>query len=393
MSLSDQRQRQQQQPWWMPEFLDSQESLDPAQASQTGPFWLVPLKVGDFGIIHTSGDNSFNDGGLIDYPIVQLLRKTDKGIEAGYGTTRLGGRAGLSQVPRENIILGASLTGPGRVDLVQDVMDPPRILFNSTFKNFDCYIHHLDATGPRHAWIRTKAPPTVDTPAIWSFRARCTLKHHSERGHGPRVRLFCSQSSLDSKIGLFEPTVPLQDDIPLRDVYALDVIIEITIGTDVKHPHSYIPPQRAGSFDSWSQAFRVAIRIEFQDRGGLMKAQYLHSPRINPVLSRYRSLKVEDLGNELNHMDVSWLYCIKTLATLLNWRWKPENNPVRENLTQAVWAPYYIRLFSIDFDFHNQRLVLDEPQSVEMQCPRLVAPLEETSSSFIQGSTDLDEDP
>jgi len=31
---------------------------------------------------------------------------------------------------------------------------------------------------------------------------------------------------------------------------------------------------------------------------------------------------------------------------------KPENNSVRDNLTQAVWALYSIRLFIIDFDFH-----------------------------------------
>ncbi|KAF5979965.1 hypothetical protein FCOIX_5093 [Fusarium coicis] len=77
--------------------------------------WLVPLKVGDFGIIYTGGNNCLDDGGLIDYPIVQLLRETDKGIEAGYGTALLEGRAGLCQVPRENVELGAFLTGPDRM--------------------------------------------------------------------------------------------------------------------------------------------------------------------------------------------------------------------------------------------------------------------------------------
>ncbi|KAF5608084.1 uncharacterized protein FSUBG_4908 [Fusarium subglutinans] len=120
-----------------------------ALEKETGPFWLVPLKVGDFGIIHTGGknNNSLDDGNLIDYPIVQLLRRTDKGIKAGYGTTLLEGRAGLCQVPLENIRLGASLTGPG-VPLVQDAMYPPRLLFNTVFKNFDCYIDFLQVTDP-----------------------------------------------------------------------------------------------------------------------------------------------------------------------------------------------------------------------------------------------------
>lgn len=161
------------------------------------------------------------------------------------------------------------------------------------------------------------------------------------------------------------------------------LLSRITTDPKVEHPHSYLQPPgersltpRSIAFNSWSQAFRVGIRIEFQE-GGVWKHMYPHSARQCPVLSLYKSLKVEDLGNELNHIDLFWLYCIKTLATLLNWRWKSENNPVRDNLTQAVWTPDRIRLLSIDFDFHNQRLVIDEPQSVEMECPWLLI-LEET---------------
>ncbi|KAG5755648.1 hypothetical protein H9Q70_001714 [Fusarium xylarioides] len=371
MSSSD------QEPWWMPKFLDSQESLDPAQAlpasleKSTGPFWLVPLKVGDFGIIYTGGDNS-SDRGLIKYPIVQLLRKTDKGIVAGYGTTLLQGRAGLCRVPRENIQLGAFLTGPDRVGLVQDVLYPPLLQFNSTFKNFDCYIHHLEFPDSRDIWIRTKAPPTVEIAAIWSFRIHRKLKHDRRLRHDPRVQLFQTQWSEDSKISLFEASVP-RECTPLEKRSAVNVIIEITIDPDVEHPHSYLQLPIVRLFDSSGQAFRVGIRIEFQDEGGVSKTRYLSSTRICTVLSLYKSLKVEDLGSELSHIELSWLNCMKTLATLLNWRWKPGNDPIRENLTQAVWAPYRIRLLSIDFDFHNQRLVLDEPQPVEMQCPRLLA--------------------
>ncbi|KAF5539883.1 hypothetical protein FMEXI_8741 [Fusarium mexicanum] len=343
---------------------------------ETGPFWLVPLKVGDFGIIHTGGknNNSLDDGNLIDYPIVQLLRRTDKGIKAGYGTTLLEGRAGLCQVPLENIRLGASLTGPGRVSLMQDAMYPPRLLFNTVFKNFDCYIDFLQVTGPRDVWIRTKAPPT-DGPAIWSFRIQRKLKHNHRRklDHSLRVQLFHTQWSKDSKISLFELSVPTQGT-PLEHGTTVNVIIEITIDPNLEHPRSYLQLSRIGPFDSWSQAFRVGIRIEFQDGGEDWKTLYLHSTRYCCVIPWYKSLKVEDLGKELNHIDLSWLYCMKTLATLLNWRWKPKNDPVRDNLTRVVWAPYRIRLLTIHFKFHDQCLVIDEPQPVEMQCPRLLAP-------------------
>ncbi|KAF5705626.1 hypothetical protein FMUND_12066 [Fusarium mundagurra] len=358
MSSSD------QEPWWMPKFLDSQESLDPAQALQAvtsleAPhvLWLVPLKVGDFGIIHTGGNNSLSDGGLVDYPTVQLLRRTDKGIEAGYGTTLLEGRAGLCQVPEKASNLELSSQG-----------------LTGTFKNFDCYIHYLNLPNSRNIWIRTKAPQTVGIPAIWSFRTQRELKHvrRRERGHNTSVKLFHTQWSQDSKISLFEASVP-QEGTPLEEGSAVNVIIEITIDPGVEHSHSYLQFPLVRPFDSSCQAFRVGIRLEFQDEGEVWKSEYLSSTRHFPVLSLYKSLKVEDLGNELNHIDLSWLNCMKTLATLLNWRWKPEDNPVRENLTQAVWVPYCIRLLSIDFDFHNQRLVLDETQSVEMQCPRLLA--------------------
>ncbi|PNP84695.1 hypothetical protein FNYG_01789 [Fusarium nygamai] len=173
-------------------------------------------------------------------------------------------------------------------------------------------------------------------------------------------------------ISLFEAKVP-REGTPLNDGSAIHLIVKITIDPDVEHPHSYLQHPRVRPFDSWGQALRVGIRIEFKDEGGDWQTRYLSTARHYPILSLYKLLEVEDLGDELNHMDLSWLHCMKTLATLLNWRWKPEDNPVKENLTQAVWTPYRIRLLSIDFDFHNQRLVLDEPQPVEMQCPRLLA--------------------
>ncbi|KAF5531140.1 hypothetical protein FNAPI_13363 [Fusarium napiforme] len=376
MSFPDQDQGQQQPP---PELCTFK--VTSALSGETAAYleapdvsWLVPLKVGDFGIIYTGGNNSLDDGGLIDYPIVQLLRETDKGIEAGYGTTLLEGRAGLCQVPRENIQLGAFLTGPGRVSLMQDVLYPPRLQFTSTFKNFDCFVHrilNLDYLDATNIWIRTKAPPTIGLPAIWSFRTQRNLRYDGTRGKGhkdPRVLLFYTQWSEDSMISLFDAKVPRRS-APLNDRNAVYLIVEITVDPNVEHPHSYIQHPQVCPFDSGGQALRVGIRIEFIDEGGNWHTSYLSaSTRRNPILSLYKSLKVEELGNELNHIELRWLHCMKTLATLLNWRWKPE-----DNITQAVWAPYRIRLLSIDFDFHNQRLALNEPQAVEMQCPRLLA--------------------
>jgi hypothetical protein len=80
---------------------------------------------------------------------------------------------------------------------------------------------------------------------------------------------------------------------------------------------------------------------------------------------------------------------MKTLATLLGWQWKPENNPFRDNLAQAVWAPYRTRLFAADFDFHNQHLVIHEPQPVWMKCPKLLTS-EETSLEIIRKFPALD---
>ncbi|KAF5577230.1 hypothetical protein FPANT_10535 [Fusarium pseudoanthophilum] len=376
-SDQDQNQGQQQpppEPWWEPKTFKVTSALSGETAAYLEAFdvlWLVPLKVGDFGIIYTGGNNSLDDGGLIDYPIVQLLRETDQGIEAGYGTTLLEGRAGLCQVPRENIELGAFLTGPGRVSLMPGVENPPRLQFTSTFKNFDCFvpcIRNLDYLDATNIWIRTKAPPTIELPAIWSFGTPRHLRYDRNRGQNPRVQLFYTQWSEDSMISLFEANVPRRS-APPNDRTAVYLIVEITVDPDVEHPHAYIPHRQVCPFDSGGQALRVGIRIEFIDEGGNWHTSYLSaSTRRYPILSKYKSLKVEELGNELNHIDIRWLHCMKTLATLLNWRWKPE-----DNITQAVWAPYRIRLLSIDFDFHNQRLVLNEPQPVEMQCPRLLA--------------------
>ncbi|RKK55245.1 hypothetical protein BFJ67_g4345 [Fusarium oxysporum f. sp. cepae] len=192
-------------------------------------------------------------------------------------------------------------------------------------------------------------------PTVWSFRTqRKTILKPSPRSYtlnpNERIQIFSTQWNKDTRISLFDKAVP-REGTPLEHWPAVNVMIEITIDPDVEYPHSYLRLPTLGPFDSWSQAFRVGIRIEFQG-GGIWKSRYLSTTHYCPVSSMYKSLKAEDLGNELNHIELSWLHCMKTLATLLNWRWKPENNPVRDNLTQAVWALYSIRLFIIDFDFH-----------------------------------------
>ncbi|KAI3587566.1 hypothetical protein IWW34DRAFT_875807 [Fusarium oxysporum f. sp. albedinis] len=309
----------------------------------------------------TGRNNSLNDGRLFNCPIVQLLRKPDKGIEAGYGTTRLEGRTGLCQVPLANIQLGAVLSRPGPEGgggiAPITATNTPRLLFNSMFNNFDCYVNslRLPESSPLDIWIRTKAPPTAGMPTVWSFRTqRKTILKPNPRSYtlnpNERIQFFSTQWNKDTRISLFDKAVP-REGTPLEHWPAVNVMIEITIDPDVEYPHSYLRLPTLGPFDSWSQAFRVGIRIEFQG-GGIWKSRYLSTTHYCPVSSMYKSLKAEDLGNGLNHIELSWLHCMKTLATLLNWRWKPENNPVRDNLTQAVWALYSIRLFIIDFDFH-----------------------------------------
>lgn len=108
-------------------------------------------------------------------------------------------------------------------------------------------------------------------------------------------------------IGLFGAKVPRRST-PLNDATAVYVIVEITVDPDVEHPHAYLQHPEVCHFDSGGQALRVGIRIEFKDERGNWQTSYLSAPtRRYPILSLYKSLKVEELGNELNHIDLGLL--------------------------------------------------------------------------------------
>jgi hypothetical protein len=196
--------------------------------------------VGDLGIIHTGGNNSLN-GKLIDYLNVQLLRKTEKGLDTGDGTPDLYGLAGLCQVPLANIQLGALLLRPGKLDVVPV---NPRLQFNSIFKNFDCYVTSVEVPedlSPPDLWIRTKAPPIAEMPAIWSFRTHRTTIFKEKATSSERVQLFRHrQRPQDApRILALSIMVPCKGT-PLKVGSAVNVMIEITIDPAIEHPHSYI---------------------------------------------------------------------------------------------------------------------------------------------------------
>jgi hypothetical protein len=149
--------------------------------------------------------------------------------------------------------------------------------------------------------------------------------------------------------------------------------MEITCDREIKHPSPWVQIPVVGPFDSWYQATRLGIRIEFQDEKGQWKSQYLKSDYHEMVASRTSPAEITALGEEIHHMDITWVDAIKIIATLLHWRWQPDGAMSRQILT-----PFIIKRRSMNFNFHSQQLVIDNIPLVDVPCPKLLT-LDETS--------------
>ncbi|KAL6920872.1 hypothetical protein FSHL1_004848 [Fusarium sambucinum] len=216
-------------------------------------------------------------------------------------------------------------------------------------------------------WIRTRTPNDGNIPAIFTFRT------HPRRLTKERfVFIFNGQTgTLPIK---FRPVVPAELT-SLAGGSLVNVVIEITIDPNDRHPYAYARMPTVGPFDCWNEALRLAVRFEFEDEQG-WHTQYLKQEKLQVFSARIKE-KSSEFGDEVDHIDLGWLHSTKMLAALLNWEWSPPDNAI----TRRVWVPYSNRLRVIEFDFFNQRLVVGNCQPTSKPIPRLLT-LNETSDQI-----------
>ncbi|EYB34529.1 hypothetical protein FG05_12059 [Fusarium graminearum] len=217
-------------------------------------------------------------------------------------------------------------------------------------------------------WVRTTTHANSDRPAVWTFRT-----------HPRRLTKERFITIFNAPIGCypirFRPLTP-EYCTSLVAGSVVNVVVEITIDPTQRHPYAYSRMPAVGSFDCWDQAFRLAIRIEFED-AGKWKTVYLRQENIYVFATKIKAMKTSQFGEELNHIELSWCHSIKIMAALLNWEW----TPTTDILAQRVWVPYFNRLRVTHYDFLNQCLVVSDSESTTKQVPRLLT-LDETARNI-----------
>ncbi|KAF4989132.1 hypothetical protein FGRMN_9317 [Fusarium graminum] len=263
----------------------------------------------------------------------------------------------------------------------------------SQIKNSDSSLQKLKIRGPftglnwcvplaeglmheANMWIGTKIPSVDDMPAMWSFRTQ-PKRLTARRGVG-----ILYGSRKNSQPVRLRRIMPVEEG-RLVPGSIINVVLEIMIDAEIKHPYSYLQLPAIGPLDCWSEAFRLAIRIEFEDEGKWY-SKYLTQASVIPFSSRYKNSKQpDDPAYGINNIDVDWIHAIKTVSALLNWRWQPDNA-----LSRRVWSPYVTRTRTMEFDFFNQQLVIGTLPITDKQCPRVLT-LDETSD-LIEAEFGLD---
>jgi len=86
-----------------------------------------------------------------------------------------------------------------------------------------------------------------------------------------------------------------------------------------------------------------------------------------------QSSETAALGEGVQHIKVTWHHAMKIIATLLNWRWQPDNA-----MSSQIWAFFVTKRRTMNFDFFNQRLVIGNVPVVDKQLPKLLT-LDQTS--------------
>jgi hypothetical protein len=158
-------------------------------------------------------------------------------------------------------------------------------------------------------WIRSTIHGGGNKPAMWEFRT------HPRRLTKERF-VFIFHGRTNTLPVRFRPVVPAE----LTSLVAgslVNVVIEITINPNDKHPYAYARMPTVGPFDCWNEASRLAVRFEFEDEQG-WHTQYLKQEKVQLFSARIKSSSSE-LGDEVNHIDLGWVHSIKMLAALLNW--------------------------------------------------------------------------
>ncbi|KAM5517190.1 hypothetical protein FOXYSP1_04141 [Fusarium oxysporum f. sp. phaseoli] len=209
-------------------------------------------------------------------------------------------------------------------------------------------------------FIRTTTPRDASTrsPAMWTFRT------HPRRVTVDKRIVVLGGYGNNTQPPKFRPSIPLEGT-NLGPGSLVNVVIEITVDPTTRHPFSYVKLPKSGPFDCWKEAFRLGIRIEFEEEG-VWKTRYIRQDYFSTFTGKVKSMKPRDFGEELNLLELGWLHSIKTIGALLNWRWQQDE----EVLVQRVWVPYCCRLRAIDFDFFKQQLVVSDVPYVAKQRPQ-----------------------
>ncbi|KAF9773259.1 hypothetical protein IL306_008954 [Fusarium sp. DS 682] len=192
-------------------------------------------------------------------------------------------------------------------------------------------------------WIRTTTPATDTEPAMWSFR---TLPKRLTSING--IAVFYGNRRTTQPVR-FRHTVPVEGT-PLGPGSTVNIVVEITKDPNTRHTHSYLSVPIVGPLDCWTEAFRVGIKIEYEDNGKWYM-MYLRQNRMTMFSTTYGSVIPDDLGKSIEKIDTTWIHMIKIMAALLNWRWQPENS-----LTKHIYVPYLNRTRTMD----PKLLTLDE---------------------------------
>ncbi|RBQ73882.1 hypothetical protein FVER14953_20403 [Fusarium verticillioides] len=216
-------------------------------------------------------------------------------------------------------------------------------------------------------WVRTTTLGEKRQAYMYQFRT------HPKRVQKDRqIIVFIGKRNKEAATVPRAFKLPLTQDLfpSARPGSIVNVVIEIMANPDTKHPYPYVEIPSIGPFDIWTEAMRLGIRIEFLDDNGSWRARYLRSAQYIPFTTGITALKKVDYGDSapsINCFEVNWVHCMKVLATLLQWKWKPQGNM----LAKRVFIPYNGRVRHYDFQFVKQQIILSDPEPINVPLPKL----------------------
>lgn len=213
-----------------------------------------------------------------------------------------------------------------------------------------------------NVWIQTAVLGKDGNPLKFIFTTsprrvngdRRVQLFHSKPGHNPAH---------------FRPTLSKEQFPEIQPGSLVNVVLEV-MAHDKPHPYPYIDVPVVGPIDCWSQASRLAIRIEFQDQEGNWATKWLlQTSPFYPLKSYIKdAVDWEAAGEITQHMDISWLHCMKILSGLFCWEWAEDSI-----LTSNLLRPYTCVVRQWQMDFVHQRIILRSPEKQIKPVPRLLS--------------------